>query len=182
VLRPALVALCAATIATEAMGQSAGIAVCDELFGKWDACLTKMPDFDRKIQKSILDELRRSVGEEVKKDMRELAEFACKTAAQQFAELVEPYGCALGVAPKEGAKAQSTGIAFCDDFIKKFEICYTTKMPADLQSVHKLTLDHVRKTVSDLAKGSGGKSSAENLCKEVLAGVKGLLGSVGCTF
>jgi len=56
-LRPALVALCAATIATGAMGQSTGIAVCDELFGKWEACLTKMPDFDRKIQKSVLDEL-----------------------------------------------------------------------------------------------------------------------------
>ncbi len=181
-LRPALVALCAATIATGAMGQSTGIAVCDELFGKWEACLTKMPDFDRKIQKSILDELRRSVGEQLKKDLRELAEFACKMSAQQFAGAVEPYGCTLGVAPKEGAKAQSTGIAVCDDFIKKFEICYTTKMPAGQQDLHKLTLDHMRKTVSDLAKGPGGKSSAENLCKEMLAGVKGLLGSVGCTF
>ena len=55
-------------------------------------------------------------------------------------------------------------------------------MPAGQQDLHKLTLDHMRKTVSDLAMGSGGKSSAENLCKEMLAGVKGLLGSVGCTF
>src|SRR5262245_48888123 len=119
-LRPALVALCAATIATAAMGQSTGITVCDELFGKWEACLTKMPDFDRKIQKSVLDELRRSVGEKLKKDLRELAEFTCKTSAQAFAGAVEPYGCTLGVAPKEEARAQSTGIAFCDDFIKKF--------------------------------------------------------------
>lgn len=88
--------------------------------------------------------------------------------------------CAATIAT--GAMGQSTGIAFCDDFIKKFEVCYTTKMPADQQDLHKLTLDHMRKTVSDLAKGSGGKSSAENLCKEMLAGVKGLLGSVGCTF
>jgi hypothetical protein len=83
-LRPALVALCAATIATGAMGQSTGIAVCDELFGKWEACLTKMPDFDRKIQKSILDELRRSVGEQLTKDLREPAAFACKTSAHSL--------------------------------------------------------------------------------------------------
>jgi hypothetical protein len=181
-LRPALVALCAATIATGAIGQSTGIAVCDELFGKWEACLTKMSDFDRKIQKSVLDEVRRSVGEQLKKDLRELAEFACKTSAQQFAGAVAPYGCTLGVAPKEGAKAQFTGVAFCDDFIKKFESCYTTKMPADQQDLHKLTLYNMRKTASDLANGPGGTASAEKLCREVLVGVKGLLGSVGCTF
>jgi hypothetical protein len=181
-LRPALVALCAATIATGAMGQSAGIAVCDELFGKWEACLTRMPDFDRRIQKSVLDELRRSVGEQLKKDLREPAELACKTSAQQFAGAVAPYGCTLGVAPKERAKAESTGVAFCDDFIQKFESCYTSKMPADQQDLHKLTLDHMRKTVSDLARSPGGTSSAEKLCREVLVGVKGLLGSVGCTF
>jgi hypothetical protein len=55
-------------------------------------------------------------------------------------------------------------------------------MPADQQDLHKLTLDHMRKTASDLAKGPGGTSSAEKLCREVLVGVKGLLGSAGCTF
>jgi hypothetical protein len=162
------------------MAQSTGMAVCDELFGRWEACLTKMPDFDRKIQKSVLDELRRSVGEKLKKDLRELAEFTCRTSAQQFAGTVEPYGCTLGVAPKEGAKAQSTGIAPCDDFLTKFETCVNTKMPADQRDMYKLAFGHIRKSVADVAKSSADK--AESACKEMVAGVKGLLESVGCKF
>jgi hypothetical protein len=178
-LRPALVALCAATIATGAIAQSTGIVVCDELFGKWEACLTKMPDFDRKLQKSILDELRRSVGSPKTGD-REFAEFKCKTAAQQFSGMVESYGCTLGVAPKEGAKAQSTGVAYCDDFLKKFDLCVKTKLPADQHDMYKLAFEHIGTTVADIAKSSPDR--AENACKEMLAGVKGLLGSVGCKF
>jgi hypothetical protein len=88
--------------APAAMAQSTGLAVCDELFQKWEACLTRMPDFDRKLQKSIVDELRRSVGEKLKKDLRELAEFTCRTAAQQFSRMVQPYGCTLGAEPPRG--------------------------------------------------------------------------------
>jgi hypothetical protein len=80
------------------------------------------------------------------------------------------------------AMAQSTGIAVCDDFIRKYETCITTKMPADQWDLHKGVIDHLRKTLPDIVKSPGGKSSAESGCKQMIEGVKALLQSVGCAF
>jgi hypothetical protein len=46
--------------------------------------------------------------------------------------------------------------------------------------MYKLAFEHIGTTVADIAKSSPDR--AENACKEMLAGVKGLLGSVGCKF
>jgi len=80
-----------------------------------------------------------------------------------------------------GAMAQSTDVAVCDDFLTKYEIC-ATKMPAEMRDLHKDVIDHIRKTFADVAKGPGGKSSAEGSCKQLVEGVKALLMSVGCSF
>jgi hypothetical protein len=88
--------------------------------------------------------------------------------------------CAAAIAT--GAMAQSTDVAVCDDFLTKYEICANTKMPAEMRDLHKDVIDHIRKTFGDVAKGPGGKSSAESGCKQLVEGVKALLMSVGCTF
>ncbi|HEX5008664.1 MAG TPA: hypothetical protein VFV70_16240 [Hyphomonadaceae bacterium] len=48
--------------------------------------------------------------------------------------------------------AQTTGVAACDDFLKKYETCVTSKIPADQKATFQGQLDQMRKAWSDAAK------------------------------
>jgi hypothetical protein len=82
--------------------------------------------------------------------------------------------CAATIAT--GAMAQSTGVAVCDDFLKKYEICVNTKLPADARDTHKGAIDQLRKTIVNFVKSPDGKSPAEHTCTAAL------LKLAGCTF
>jgi hypothetical protein len=55
--------------------------------------------------------------------------------------------------------AQTTGVAACDDFLKKYEACVTSKIPAAQKATFQGQLDQMRKAWSDAAKAPGAKAT-----------------------
>ena len=81
-----------------------------------------------------------------------------------------------------GLSAQTTGIAACDDFLKKYEACVTSKIPAAQKTTFQAQLDQMRKAWSDAAKDSRAKATLENACKQSAEQMKAALSGFGCAF
>jgi hypothetical protein len=81
-----------------------------------------------------------------------------------------------------GAIAQTTGVAACDDFLKKYEACVTSKVPAAQRATFQTQLDQTRKTWTDLAKNPSTKSALEGSCKQTSDQLKAALQNYGCSF
>jgi hypothetical protein len=81
-----------------------------------------------------------------------------------------------------GLSAQTTGVAACDDFLKKYEACVTSKVPAAQKTVFKGQLDQMRKAWSDAAKVPGAKATLEGTCKQSADQMKASMSAFGCSF
>ena len=80
------------------------------------------------------------------------------------------------------ARAQSVGIAVCDDFLTKYDTCVTSKLPEAQRATYKAQLDQTRKTWLDMAKNPSAKSTMEQSCKQTMDAMKASLQSFGCSF
>src|SRR5262245_59631164 len=78
--------------------------------------------------------------------------------------------------------AQTTGIAACDDFLKKYEACVTSKVPAAQKATFQGQLDQMRKAWSDAAKAPGVKETLESTCKQSTEQMKAVMSGFGCAF
>ena len=65
-----------------------------------------------------------------------------------------------------GVSAQTTGIAACDDVLKKFEACLASRIPAAQKTTFQSQLDQMRKDFSDAAKNPSAKAALEGACKQ----------------
>ena len=75
----------------------------------------------------------------------------------------------LGIATvATGAAAQSTGFAFCDDYLKKLQTCIDTKVPAGRRAVLQQRAGEQRGLFTTLAKDASQKPLVEKLCKQQL--------------
>jgi hypothetical protein len=81
-----------------------------------------------------------------------------------------------------GLSAQTVGIAACDDFLKKYEACVTTRVPDAQRAMFKGQFEQVRKAWSDAAKNPSAKASLEGACKQSAEQTKAALSSFGCSF
>ena len=81
-----------------------------------------------------------------------------------------------------GLSAQMTGIAACDDFLKKYEACITSKVPAAQRATFQGQFDQMRKAWSDAAKNPGAKASLEGACKQSAEQMKAAISGFGCAF
>ena len=81
-----------------------------------------------------------------------------------------------------GLSAQTTGIAACDDFLKKYEACVTSKIPAAQKATFQAQLDQMRKAWSDAAKDPGAKATLESSCKQSAEQMKATMSAFGCSF
>jgi hypothetical protein len=81
-----------------------------------------------------------------------------------------------------GLSAQTTGVAACDDFLKKYEACVTSKIPAAQKATFQGQLDQMRKAWSDAAKAPGAKTTLENTCKQSATQMKASMSAFGCSF
>lgn len=92
-------------------------------------------------------------------------------------------GAALfAIAVAGPARAQSTGIVACDDFLKKYDSCVTSKLPEAQRATYKAQLDQTRKMWLDMAKDPSAKSTMEGTCKQTMDAIKASLQSLGCSF
>jgi hypothetical protein len=97
--------------------------------------------------------------------------------------LLHVAGAALLVIAVAGpARAESTGIAACDDFLTKYDTCVTSKLPEAQRATYKAQLDQTRKTWLDMAKNPSAKSAMEQSCKQTTDAMKASLQSFGCSF
>ncbi|HWE18610.1 MAG TPA: hypothetical protein VG758_15720 [Hyphomicrobiaceae bacterium] len=81
-----------------------------------------------------------------------------------------------------GLSAQTTGVAACDDFLKKYEACVTSKVPAAQKTMFQGQLDQMRKAWSDAAKAPGAKATLESACKQSAEQMKAAMSGFGCAF
>ncbi len=81
-----------------------------------------------------------------------------------------------------GLGAQTTGIAACDDFLKKYEACVSSKVPDAQKATFQGSLDQMRKAWSDAAKNPSSKAAIEGACKQSAEQTKAALSGLGCTF
>jgi hypothetical protein len=81
-----------------------------------------------------------------------------------------------------GLSAQTTGVAACDDFLKKYEACVTSKIPAAQKATFQGQLDQMRKAWSDAAKAPGAKATLEGACKQSAEQMKAAMSGFGCAF
>jgi hypothetical protein len=78
----------------------------------------------------------------------------------------------LTIAVAGPARAQSTGIAACDDFLQKYDTCVTSKLPEAQRATYKAQLDQTRKMWLDMAKNPSAKSTMEGTCKQTTDAMK----------
>ena len=81
-----------------------------------------------------------------------------------------------------GLSAQTTGVPACDDFLKKYESCLTSKIPAAQKATFQGQLDQMRKAWSDAAKAPGVKETLESSCKQSAEQMKTAMSGFGCSF
>jgi hypothetical protein len=81
-----------------------------------------------------------------------------------------------------GLSAQTTGVAACDDFLKKYEACVTSKIPAAQEATFQGQLEQMRKAWSDAAKAPGVKATLESSCKQSAEQMKATMSAFGCSF
>jgi hypothetical protein len=107
---------------------------------------------------------------------------SCSTTRSAL-PLLHLAGAALLVMAVAGpARAQSVGIAACDDFPTKYDTCVTSKLPEAQRATYKAQLDQTRKTWLDMAKNPSAKSTMEQSCKQTMDAMKASLQSFGCSF
>jgi hypothetical protein len=90
-------------------------------------------------------------------------------------------GALVLAALSTGVNAQTTGIAACDDFLKKYEACVTSKVPDAQRAAFQGSLEQMRKAWTDAAK-TPAKASLEASCKQSAEQTKAALSSFGCAF
>jgi hypothetical protein len=81
-----------------------------------------------------------------------------------------------------GLSAQTTGIGACDDFLKKYEACVTSKIPAAQKATFQAQLDQMRKAWSDAAKNATAKATLESTCRQSAEQMKAAMSGFGCSF
>jgi hypothetical protein len=81
-----------------------------------------------------------------------------------------------------GLSAQTTGVPACDDFLKKYESCLTSKVPAAQKATFQGQLDQMRKAWSDAAKAPGVTETLESSCKQSAEQMKTAMSGFGCSF
>jgi hypothetical protein len=81
-----------------------------------------------------------------------------------------------------GLSAQTTGVAACDDFLKKYEACVTSKIPAAQKSTFQGQLEQMRKAWSEAAKNAAAKATLESTCRQSAEQMKAAMSGFGCSF
>ena len=111
------------------------------------------------------------------------AAISSRSPARKALPLLHAAGAVLLVMAVAGpARAQSTGIAACDDFLQKYDSCVTSKLPEAQRATYKAQLDQTRKMWIDMAKSPSAKSTMEGTCKQTMDAIKTSLQGFGCSF
>ncbi|QDZ09899.1 hypothetical protein [Devosia ginsengisoli] len=87
--------------------------------------------------------------------------------------------CALATA---ALAAEPIGIAACDDFLTKYEMCVTDKIPAAQQDAFKGQIEQLRSGWISLAANPQTKPTLEAACVTSAEQMKTAVAAFGCAF
>jgi uncharacterized protein YllA (UPF0747 family) len=87
---------------------------------------------------------------------------------------------AVVLAASAAARAQDTGIAICDGFLKSYETCIGTKAPESARAQMKSALEAVRANWKAVAATAEGKKQLEPTCKQTVETIKQQTTALGC--
>ena len=82
--------------------------------------------------------------------------------------------------PDIAASSEKIGVAECDDYIEKYEVCLTKNVPEQSRAMMKSSFDQTRKTWKDLATNPQTKASLSSVCKQSKDAVKQAMSSYHC--
>jgi phosphohistidine phosphatase SixA len=77
-------------------------------------------------------------------------------------------------------RAQDTGVAVCDQFLKSYQTCIDTKAPDAAKAQMRSALDAVRSNWKAVAATPEGKKSLEPACKQTIDQIKQQASGLGC--
>ncbi|HLL28133.1 MAG TPA: hypothetical protein VKT73_10885 [Xanthobacteraceae bacterium] len=80
------------------------------------------------------------------------------------------------------ATAADIGIPACDDFLAKYEVCVSGKIPAAQQATFKAQLDQLRASWTTLAQNPNTRPTLEAACKQTADQMKAAMTPYGCSF
>jgi hypothetical protein len=89
-------ALGVAITGSQAMAQSVGVAVCDNVLEKMDVCIEKIPEFMQDDFRALNDNMRKLLLDTLKQPKgKAVAETLCKTNSDGYRKqkLFQEYGC-----------------------------------------------------------------------------------------
>jgi hypothetical protein len=79
------------------------------------------------------------------------------------------------------AAQEKIGVAACDDFLAKFDVC-AAKMPAQQQTLFKGQIDQLRGGWKAMAGNAQTKPQLEGVCTQMAASMKAATASTGCAW
>ncbi len=74
------------------------------------------------------------------------------------------------------------GVPECDSYLEKYEVCLTSKVPAQQQQVYRARLEAQRRQWRQATADPGGRDALVQQCKEAATLAKDTFGSFGCEF
>ncbi len=83
---------------------------------------------------------------------------------------------------KETASAEKIGVAECDEYIQKLEICLKDKVPATSRAVFEDAMKQNRDAWKTAAASPQGKAALASGCKQALDMAKTSMASFNCTW
>ena len=81
---------------------------------------------------------------------------------------------------KETASGDKIGVAECDEYIEKYEMCITEKVPEAQRAMLKTSFEAQRKSFKDAAATPQGKAGLAQGCKQALEAAKASTSAWGC--
>lgn len=83
---------------------------------------------------------------------------------------------------KETASAEKVGVAECDEYLEKVEICLKDKVPATSRAMFEDAMKQNRQAWKTAASSPQGKATLASLCKQTLDTAKTSMASFNCTW
>ncbi len=107
-------------------------------------------------------------------------------AAAQPAAPAPPHIVAPAAAPMVAADApipvvQNIGVPECDDYLRKYETCISSKVPDAARAAFQQGLEQTRNAWRAAASSPSGKSSLVTACVQAQAATKTAMTQYGCT-
>ena len=80
------------------------------------------------------------------------------------------------------SSGEKIGVPECDDFIAKYDVCVSSKVPEAARAQYKSAVDQWRSSWKKLAENPATRGSLAAACKQAAAQQEAALKSYGCTW